>query len=68
MSEVSLSQLASDLSRVHRLLSFADGDPDEYEFSDPCFEAALRRRLKSDPAQARQLRQIASEVAMLVSD
>jgi len=68
VSEVSLSQLAADLSRLHRLLSHADGDPDEYEFNDPSFEAALRRRLKKDPAQAQQLRQIASEVAMLVSD
>jgi len=66
VSDVSLSQLAADLSRLHLLLSLADGDPDDC--NDPRFEAAIRRRLKKDPAQARQLRQIASEVAMLVAD
>jgi len=54
------------LSRLHLLLSLADGDPDDC--NDPRFEAAIRRRLKKDPAQARQLRQIATEVAMLVAD
>jgi len=66
LSDVSLSQLAADLSRLHLLLSLADGNPDD--FSDPAFEAALRRRLKGDPAQARQIWQIATEVAFLVAD
>jgi hypothetical protein len=47
------------------LLSLADGDPDE--FRDPRFEAAVKRRLNADPAQARHLRQIATQVAILVS-
>ena len=65
MPEPSLSQLAADLSRLHILLSLADGDPEE--FRDPRFEAAVKRRLNADPAQARHLRQIATEVAILVS-
>jgi len=65
LSEPSLSQLAADLSRLHILLSLADGDPDEC--FDPRFEAAVKRRLNADPAQARHLRQIATEVAILVS-
>ena len=65
MSEPSFSQLAADLSRLHLLLSVADGDPDE--FCDPRFEAALKRRLNADPAQVRHLRKIATEVSMLVS-
>ena len=66
MSDSPLSQLAADLSRLHLLLSVPDGDP--YEYTDPRFEAALRRRLTKDPAQAIQLRKIATEVAMLMSD
>jgi hypothetical protein len=66
LSDGSQSQLAADLSRLHLLLSLADGNPDE--LYDLHFEAAIKRRLKKDPAQERQLRQIASEVAMLVSD
>jgi len=66
LSNGSNSQLAADLSRLHLLLSLADGNPDD--LYDLRFEAAIKRRLKKDPAQARQLRQIASEVAMLVSD
>lgn len=65
MSNISLSQLAADLSRLHLLLSLADGDPDD--FVDPRFEAAVKRRLNADPAQAKHLRQIATEVAILVS-
>lgn len=65
MSEVSLSQLAADLSRLHILLSLADGDPDDVY--DPRFEAAIKRRLRNDPGQARQLRRIATEVSMLVA-
>jgi hypothetical protein len=63
--DASLSRMAADLSRLHTLLSLADGDPDD--FNDPRFEAAINRRLKKDPAQVHQLRQIATEVAMLVS-
>ena len=66
MSEVSLSQLAADLSRLHLLLSLSDGDIDS--IIDPRFEAAIKRRLNRDPAQVRQLRRIATEVSMLVSD
>ena len=47
------------------LLSLADGEPDD--FYDPRFEAAVKLRLNADPAQARHLRQIATEVAILVS-
>ncbi|PYQ62437.1 MAG: hypothetical protein DMF58_01845 [Acidobacteria bacterium] len=65
MSDTSLSQLAADLSRLHILLSLADGEPDDY--FDPRFEAAIKRRLNRDPAQVRQLRQIATEVSMLVA-
>jgi hypothetical protein len=65
VTKVSHSEIAADLSRLHNLLSFADGDP--YEYNDLCFEAAVKRRLK-DPSQVRQLRQIASQVSMLVSD
>lgn len=65
MPDRSLSQLAADLSRLHMLLSMADGDPDAC--SDPRFEAAVKRRLNADPAQALHLRQIATEVAILVS-
>ena len=65
MSDTSLSQLAADLSRLHILLSLADGEPDD--FFDPRFEAAIKRRLNRDPAQVRQLRQIATEVSMLVA-
>jgi len=57
---------AADLSRLHLLLSLADGNPDE--LYDLRFEAAIKRRLKKDPAQERQLRQIASEVAILISN
>jgi hypothetical protein len=66
LSDVTHSQFAADLSRLHLLLSLADGNPED--LSDLRFEAAIRRRLNKDPAQARQLRQIASEVAILVSD
>lgn len=66
MPNVSLSQIAADLSRLHNLLSLADGDP--YEYNDLTFEAAVKRRLNKDPAQMRQLQQIAAEVSMLVSD
>ena len=38
MSDTSLSQLAADLSRLHILLSLADGEPDE--------DAATFRTLK----------------------
>ena len=65
MPDTSLSQLAADLSRLHILLSLADGEPDD--FFDPRFEAAIKRRLNRDPAQVRQLRQIATEVSMLVA-
>ena len=65
MPDTSLSQLAADLSRLHILLSLADGEPDDY--FDPRFEAAIKRRLNRDPAQVRQLRQIATEVSMLVA-
>jgi len=65
LSDTSLSQLAADLSRLHILLSLADGEPDDY--FDPRFEAAIKRRLNRDPAQVRQLRQIATEVSMLVA-
>ena len=65
MPDPSLSQLAADLSRLHILLSLADGDPDDVY--DPRFEAAIKRRLKNDPAQARQLRRIATEVSMLMA-
>ncbi len=61
-----LSQFASDLSRLHVILSVEDGDLEEYR--DPAFEARIRRRLKMDgPRQVRQLQHIASEVAKLVS-
>jgi hypothetical protein len=66
LPNASLSQIAADLSRLHNLLSLADGDP--YEYNDLCFEAAVKRRLNKDPAQMRQLQQIAAEVSMLVSD
>jgi len=63
---VSLSQIAADLSRLHNLLSLADGDP--YEYVDFPFEAAVKRRLNRDPVQLLRLRRIATEVAMLCSD
>jgi len=63
---VSLSQIAADLSRLHNLLSLADGDP--YEYVDLPFEAAVKRRLNRDPAQVLRLRRMATEVAMLCSD
>ena len=63
MPDVSLSKIAADLSRLHSLLSLADGDPDS--INDPRFEAAIRRRLKKNPVEVRQ---IAAEVAMLMSD
>jgi hypothetical protein len=66
LPKVSLSEIAADLSRLHNLLSFADGDP--YEYNDLCFEAAVKRRLNKDPSQVRQLQQIATQVSMLVSD
>jgi hypothetical protein len=66
LPDPSLSQLAADLSRLHILLSLADGDPDDVY--DPRFEAAIKRRLNSDPGhQVRQLRRIATEVSMLVA-
>jgi hypothetical protein len=65
VSDASLSQLAADLSRLHLLLSLPDGDIDACK--DPCFEAVIRRRLRNDPTQVRHLRQIATEVAMLMS-
>jgi hypothetical protein len=66
VSEATLSQLAADLSRLHILLSLSDGDPDD--INDPRFEAAIKQRLRKDPTQARQLKRIATEVSMLVSD
>ena len=66
MPSVSLSQIAADLSRLHNLLSLADGDP--YEYVDLPFEAAVKRRLNRDPVQLLRLRRIATEVAMLCSD
>ena len=63
--KVSLSEIAADLSRLHNLLSLADGDP--YEYNDLLFEAAVKRRLNMDPSQVRQLQRIAKEVSMLVS-
>ena len=66
MPNVSLSQIAADLSRLHNLLSLADGDP--YEYVDLPFEAAVKRRLNRDPVQLLRLRRIATEVAMLCSD
>jgi hypothetical protein len=63
--DLSSSQLAADLSRLHLLLSLPDGDPDD--FIDPRFEAAVKRRLNADPSQTKHLRQIAREVAMLVA-
>jgi len=66
LSDGSDSQLAADLSRLHLLLSLADGNPDE--LYDLRFEAAIKRRLKKRSAQERQLRQIASEVAILISN
>jgi hypothetical protein len=63
--KVSLSEIAADLSRLHNLLSLADGDP--YEYNDLLFEAAVKRRLNMDPAQVQQLKRIAKEVAILVS-
>ncbi len=65
MSDVSLSQFAADLSRLHILLSLAEGDPDEID--DPRFKAVIQQRLKKDPAQVRQLRRIAAELSMLTS-
>ena len=65
MPDPSLSQLAADLSRLHILLSLPDGDPDDVY--DPRFEAAIKRRLNNDPARARQLRRIATELSMLVA-
>jgi hypothetical protein len=64
--KVSLSEIAADLSRLHNLLSLADGDP--YEYNDLSFEAAVKRRLNMDPARTRQLQRIAIEVSMLISD
>jgi len=64
--KVSLSEIATDLSRLHNLLSLADGDP--YEYNDLSFEAAVKRRLNMDPARTRQLQRIATEVSMLISD
>jgi len=66
LPSVSLSQIAADLSRLHNLLSLADGDP--YEYVDLPFEAAVKRRLNRDPVQLLRLRRIATEVAMLCSD
>jgi hypothetical protein len=66
LPSVSLSQIAADLSKLHNLLSLADGDP--YEYVDLPFEAAVKRRLNRNPEQVLQLRRIAKEVAMLVSD
>jgi hypothetical protein len=64
--KVSLSEIAADLSRLHNLLSLADGDP--YEYNDLSFEAAVKRRLNMDPTRRRQLQRIAIEVSLLVSD
>jgi hypothetical protein len=64
--KASLSEIAADLSRLHNLLSLADGDP--YEYNDLSFEAAVKRRLNMDPARTRQLQRIATEVSMLISD
>lgn len=65
MLELSLSQIAADLSRLHILLSMPDGDPDD--LFDPRFEAAIKRRLNRDPHEAGHIRQIAREVSLLVS-
>jgi len=63
--DLSPSQMAADLSRLHLLLSMPDGDPDE--LFDPRFEAAIKRRLNRDPLQVRQIRQIAREVSLLTA-
>ena len=65
MLDLSPSQMAADLSRLHLLLSMPDGDPDE--LFDPRFEAAIKRRLNRDPLQVRQIRQIAREVSLLTA-
>jgi len=66
MSDVSLSQMAADLSRLHILLSLSEGDAKD--IIDARFEAAIKRRLNQDPARLRQLQRIATEVSMVVSD
>ena len=65
MPDLSLSQIAADLSRLHILLSMPDGDPDD--LFDPRFEAAVKRRLNRDPQQARHIRQIVREVSLLTA-
>jgi hypothetical protein len=64
--DLSPSQIAADLSRLHILLSMPDGDPDD--LFDPRFEADIKRRLNRDPLQARHIRQIACEVSLLTAD
>ncbi len=58
-------RIATELERVHILLSDADSDPDECY--DVPFAAAMTRKLLNDPRRMQQLRRIASEFSLLVS-
>ncbi len=58
-------RIATELEKVHILLSDPDSDPDEC--NDVPFAAALTRKLLGDPGRMQKLRRIASEFSLLVS-
>lgn len=58
-------RIATELERLHVLLSDPDNDPDQCK--DVPFAAAATRRLMNDPTRLQELRHIASEFSKLVS-